>query len=490
MVTPMGTAIYTRQSKDKTGLEAGVERQLKECKAKAGPDLTIDYELSDNDISATTGKVRPDFEKLLDLIKRDLVDTVIVWHTDRLYRNLRTLVRITDLTEKHPVKIITVKAGELNLNTATGRMLAGILGSVSSQEGEHRRDRQISAFRAYAEAGVWGFSHRPFGYTRTPSTKVNGKTVPGVVTVVEDEAVVIREMFAKYYAGASYYSLVSDLNERGIPTVKGNTWTITQLRSVLSNPRYAGINLYLGEEVGAGSWQPIISREEWAKYKGVAAPRQINHFSRTATSLLSGVMVCAVCEGKLYRVQRGNSERGDYMCILRHVSTSMRIAETKVKAAVVSALLFAPSDLVTDDGGVDLVGLTEAANSLQSRADDLVALIGEGLSTMAKVRPQLLDLKERRAALVARRDDLVRTSAVAGVLAGMRAEIFAGSRVKFSDAARAKREIAESFDRQPLARQRELVKLLVSVTVGTGRGADRIDVFHKVVTSLNEETAA
>lgn len=486
----MGTAIYTRQSKDKTGLEAGVDRQLKECRAKAGPNVTVDYVLSDNDISATTGKVRPDFERLLDLIKRDLVDTVIVWHTDRLYRKLRDLVRITDLTDEHPVKIITVKSGELDLNTATGRMHAGILGSVSSQEGEHRRDRQVSAYRDYAEAGVWGFSHRPYGYTRTPSTKANGKTVPGEVTVVPDEAVVIREAFARYYGGASYYSIVADLNKRGIPTVKGNTWSITQLRTVLSNPRYAGVNLYLGQEVGTGSWVPIITAEEWAKYKGVAAPRQINHFSRTATSLLSGLMVCGVCGGKLYRTQRSGGMRADYACVKRHVSTSMNVAETKVRAAAVAALLFAPRDLVTDDGGVDLLALTEAANSLQSRADDLVALVGEGLSTMAKVKPQLLDLKERREALIARRDDLVRTSAVAGVLVGMRAEILAGARVSFSDAAKAKREIAASFDRQPLARQRELVKLLVDVTVATGKGAERIDVHHRVVTSLNDESAA
>ena len=51
----MTAIIYTRQSLDKTGKEAGVTRQLKDCRALAKrKGLEVIAELSDNDISATT----------------------------------------------------------------------------------------------------------------------------------------------------------------------------------------------------------------------------------------------------------------------------------------------------------------------------------------------------------------------------------------------------------------------------------------------------
>ena len=88
----MGAAIYTRQSLDRTGQAAGVTRQLEECRQLASlRQIDVVHELSDNDISATKAVTRPAFEKLLQLIASGAIDTVITWHTDRLYRKLSDL---------------------------------------------------------------------------------------------------------------------------------------------------------------------------------------------------------------------------------------------------------------------------------------------------------------------------------------------------------------------------------------------------------------
>jgi site-specific DNA recombinase len=486
-------AIYTRQSLDKTGDEAGVARQLKECRTKAGTveDLVVVFELSDNDISATTGKVRPGFEKLLKLIEAGTIDTVVVWHTDRLYRKLRDLVRITDIAEKHPVTVVTVKAGDLDLNSATGRMVAGILGSVSSQEGEHRTDRQKLAYEEYAAAGEWKFSHRPFGYERGPARKVGGKVRAGKVIQVPTEALIVREAFMRYADGESHHAIVKDLNARGILTAPGNPWTITQLRTVLQNERYAGVSFYQGQEVGTGDWEPIITREEWNAYVGAASRRKtVSNFSTKATSLLSGLITCAVCQKKVYRKHRGDRiGTFEYRCYEgHHVSIETKIADEYVRAQVISALVMGPRNtLPTKGDGEGLDSLTRAMESLQERADDLVALVGEGHSTMAKQRPVLDRIKQNIEVLKARRDDLLASSAAAAVLDGIQASVFKNGRASFKNAARLQDQVAARFDALPLARQRELVSLLLTLSLGRGQGIERLRVTHEVALGLNAD---
>ena len=69
----------------------------------------------------------------------------------------------------------------LDPSTATGKMLARILGSVSRQESEHKAERQRRANIQRAEAGGWSSSHRVFGYT------MDGELVPDEADLVRQE---------------------------------------------------------------------------------------------------------------------------------------------------------------------------------------------------------------------------------------------------------------------------------------------------------------
>ena len=56
------------------------------------------------------------------------LDVVVAWHTDRLHRSPRELEEYIELSERQQVDTVTVQAGELDLATASGRMLARMLG--------------------------------------------------------------------------------------------------------------------------------------------------------------------------------------------------------------------------------------------------------------------------------------------------------------------------------------------------------------------------
>ncbi|MGZ6827716.1 MAG: recombinase family protein, partial [Mycobacteriales bacterium] len=124
-------AIYARQSLDRTGEGAAVDRQVADCQAIADRrDWVVVETITDNDMSASTGKPRPGYQRLLSLMRSRSVDAVIVWHVDRLTRRLVDLEEVITICETTGVRLATV-TGDLDLGTDTGRMLARILASVA-----------------------------------------------------------------------------------------------------------------------------------------------------------------------------------------------------------------------------------------------------------------------------------------------------------------------------------------------------------------------
>jgi site-specific DNA recombinase len=62
----MKACIYARISLDRTGEELGVTRQLEDCRALAAKlDWPIVETYVDNDISASSGKARPEYLRML-----------------------------------------------------------------------------------------------------------------------------------------------------------------------------------------------------------------------------------------------------------------------------------------------------------------------------------------------------------------------------------------------------------------------------------------
>ena len=63
-------AIYARISLDKVGEAAGVGRQIDACRQLADVEgWSVDEVLVDNDLSAYSGACRPEYERLLDLVR-------------------------------------------------------------------------------------------------------------------------------------------------------------------------------------------------------------------------------------------------------------------------------------------------------------------------------------------------------------------------------------------------------------------------------------
>lgn len=373
----MRAAIYTRISQDRDGTLLGVQRQQDDCEALARDrGWEVGPVFVDDDVSAFKGRRRDGYEQLLEAIADGTVGAVVAWHPDRLHRSPVELERFIDVVQASGCEVATVRAGDLDLGTAAGRMTARVVGAVARHESEQKSERLR---RQRAQAALAGRAHggrRAFGYKSG-----NAELEPA-------EAALLREAADRVLAGETHFKVAKDWNERGVASTTGRRWQATRLRLVLISPRIAGLRVHKGDIVGEGQWPAIVTRAEHERL--VALLRAPERRGALPRSLLSGLLVCGHCG---HRMTFSSQKRGDrYNCHRQpgrwdrcgRISIVARYAEEAVVAAVLeaTATLRIESDPAVDDTVLaDLEArLTEAAEMFAAgeigRAEWLTARTG------------------------------------------------------------------------------------------------------------------
>ncbi|MGC1732681.1 MAG: recombinase family protein, partial [Pseudonocardiaceae bacterium] len=203
-------AIYCRISRDRVGAGLGVDRQRTDCQELAARlDWSVVAVHTDNDLSAYNGKRRPGYQALLEDLRNGRANAVLAWHTDRLHRSPVELETYIGVCEAGGVPTHCVKAGPLDLSTASGRMTARITGAVARHEVEHMIERQRAAKLQAARAGRYRGGRRAFGY------EADGTSVR------PDEAAAVLDAATRVLHGESLGSIAREWNTRGITTSTG-----------------------------------------------------------------------------------------------------------------------------------------------------------------------------------------------------------------------------------------------------------------------------
>ncbi|MGG5260821.1 recombinase family protein [Phycicoccus avicenniae] len=375
-------AIYARQSLDRSGEGTAVSRQLSECRELAernGWEVVEVYQ--DNDRSATSGKVRPEWMRLLADLKAGRHDVLIAWHTDRLYRRLRDLVDLVEIAQDRTLKIATVRSSDLDLSTPAGRMMAGLLGSVASYEGEQKAARQIAANRQRAQAGVVLWTRRPFGFDR------DGRDV----YVVEIEADELRQAAKAVLAGETTASVARDMNARNVTTTVGKPWSVTSVRRALLNPRLVGRVVYRGEDFGDGGPQ-ILDAETFDRVGALLRDpsRKMAPPSTELKWLLSGLVRCGNDDEPMWATP-SPSGRMIYRCRRCYMGRGLEDVD-EVVLGIVSERLSRSDAASLFSPDTDLDVLRERAVEIRERRDGLAGLLADGLLGAEAVRAQATKL--------------------------------------------------------------------------------------------------
>lgn len=295
----MGTraGIAVRISKDRAGLELGVGRQEDECRALAASmGIEVVKLYIDNDVEASSGKRRPGYQAMLTDMREGVIDTVIAWHSDRVVRRPDELEELITIADAHGVGFATVKAGNIDLTTASGRLVARLLGAVSKHETELKGERQSAQLEQRIRSGLRaGGGTRPFGYLK------------GGYELNEPEAEIIRGIVEDLLSGQSMNAVCESLHRRGVKNVSGVVkWSPFVVKRMVLGPSLAGIVTLRGDVLPSvkAQWPAVITEAQHHRLRNVLeydGPAR-RPFAK-AYLFTGGLTVCGRCGYDLYAMR-------------------------------------------------------------------------------------------------------------------------------------------------------------------------------------------
>lgn len=400
---PTTAIIYARISTDTRGDHLGVARQERLCRELAERQgLTVGAVLVDNDISAYRAKRRPAFEALVETLKAGEATVVLAYHVDRLYRRLGDLERLVQLVEATGAEIHTVAAGDVDLSTASGRMVARMLGAAAQHESERIGERTRMKNDELAAKGSHPGGRPPYGYSS--GYQVN-----------KAEAKVVRRAAARVLEGASLLRVTKELNADGVPTREGRRWAHSTLRGVLINPAVAGLRVHRREIAGPGEWEPVLDRDTWEALRAVLADPARKRTCPARTHLLSGLVTNT--EGEKMNGSVDITGRPIYTTRTpSKVSTQVR-AEP-LEEMLVEILLQMFDDAVLPIGSTEERASGGAIEAVEAELAELAELRGAGTISlaewMAARKPLLRRLECERKAITTTRRTSSKAASVLG----------------------------------------------------------------------------
>lgn len=88
-------------------------------------------------------------------------------------------------------------------------------------------------------------------------------------------------------------AIVAQWNAAGLTSAQGGReFSHQSVTTILRNPRIAGLSVYRGEIVGAGTWTPLVSEPTWGAVRAVLDDPARGSRTRGVRSLLGGVGRC------------------------------------------------------------------------------------------------------------------------------------------------------------------------------------------------------
>ena len=191
---------------------------------------------ADRAITGTKVDKREEFQRLIQDCMDGKIDLIIAKSIPRFARNtLDTLKYVRMLKERNIAVYFEVE----KINTLKdGEFLMTILSSVAQQEVENTSAYVKKGLKMKMKRGELVGFQGCLGYDYDVNTKS--------ISINEEGAKTVRYIFDRYVAGAGSTMIARELNEQGIPTIKGNPWTSSSVMGIINNEKYKG-DILLGK---------------------------------------------------------------------------------------------------------------------------------------------------------------------------------------------------------------------------------------------------
>ncbi len=221
-------AIYSRKSIE-TDTGESIKNQIAICKRYFERDNEVcKFEVFEDEGFSGGNINRPDFKRMMQLIKIKQFDIVAVYKVDRIARNIVDFVNVFDELEKLGVKLVSVTEG-FDPSTPIGKMMMMLLASFAEMERMNIAQRVKDNMKELAKLGHWSGGTAPSGYS-VERIKEGSKYVSYLKK--EKEADNIKEIFKKYASGYTAFEIHKYFK------LKGVTYNPKTIYGILTNPTY------------------------------------------------------------------------------------------------------------------------------------------------------------------------------------------------------------------------------------------------------------
>jgi len=241
-------------------------------------------------------------------------DGVIFFRLDRLTRNPRDLYALVDLFNEHNIAFVSVREN-LDSSTAIGRVIIGILGSLSAFEREMTGERVKASAAARVRQGRWVGGILPFGYKRLITTDGAGNSQTTKIILDEELAPKVRMIWEMAADNKSLMAIGRELESRGIKSPKGNSWRKQSLLTIIKNPFYKGYVKW-AQEMHKGQHEALVDSELWEKANRILVAKMPGHrFTqkpKTYIFYLEGLMKCGKCGSSMITTHSIGQRKGKF----------------------------------------------------------------------------------------------------------------------------------------------------------------------------------
>nr|WP_317333972.1 recombinase family protein [uncultured Romboutsia sp.] len=209
-------------------------------------DIVIDEMFIDKAVSGKSTD-RPEYDKMMDYIKENNIDIIIVYKNDRIHRSLYNLLAMIYELQKYDVALVSVTE-MFDTSTPQGMLFLQMLGSFAEFERAIINERTRNGRIARLNENKWVGGKPALGY------KVNKD---GKFEVDEKEAKVVKDIFKMRSKGLSLAKIGAKYG-----------FSKQKVDYILRNKNYIGVFEYRGKKEKNDIFlyiDPIVSKYMWRK---------------------------------------------------------------------------------------------------------------------------------------------------------------------------------------------------------------------------------
>jgi DNA invertase Pin-like site-specific DNA recombinase len=283
----------------------------------------------DNGFSGTNFD-RDAFNKLIEDVKKGIINTIVVKDLSRFGRNyIESGHYIEKIFPNIGVRFIAVTDNFDSLNIKDNQDLEIALKSIINDSYAKDISKKIcTALDAKKKNGKFLGKYAPYGYKKSAENKY-------VLEVNEETKDVVTMIFNLRIKGMGVTAIAHKLNNLNIPSqyrylwekgLRGSKdveekalWRGSSVKSLLENPNYIGAimgrqydtALYKGRQnnkrklehvnIIKNTHEPIIDKEIFYKVQSMSKGNGKEKATKNKDNILKGMIVCGTCGGKLQR---------------------------------------------------------------------------------------------------------------------------------------------------------------------------------------------